>query len=136
MADHFYSAVQAIVAKTGLPVLSLRACYVYVLLDEPVEMEGTGLQFLLSRHVPGVEVIQRRIESRTYGLIIDEPRRDPLQAQVEGAYGRVAVCPMKYFYGPVLFQLWVPREAAASIDLSQAGCREERRTWARGEAVP
>jgi hypothetical protein len=109
-SDAFYAYVQ----ERGQPLLATRPEYTYFLVGQPVEMEGSGFNYLVAAGAPGITTLRQRVEARHYRLIVLMPgywpQRDGFPEALERGYRLVGACSLRYFYGLEPFLLLVPRD--------------------------
>lgn len=105
----FYSFVR----DRGRPLLATRPEYAYYVLHQPVEVEGSGLPYVVAARVPGTEELLDRLRRRHYRLLVAVPHFWPNDRgfvdALEDGYEIAARCSLGFFYGRTEFFMFLPR---------------------------
>jgi hypothetical protein len=115
-AEAFYGLVRESVTESGAPLLALRPDYAYVVVGQPLEVDGGGSFYHLAKQgVPGTERVLAGVRTGAYGVVVGGPWFFPetggWMEALNARYRPLAVCGLRYYFGRVPFALYVRREA-------------------------
>jgi 4-amino-4-deoxy-L-arabinose transferase-like glycosyltransferase len=103
-ASILYGYVRAYVAERGGPILATRPDLAYVLVGQPVEIEGSSFMHLAAAHVPGTERVLDRLRRAEYTLVLETwpyPESGGYREAIERGYVHAGGCKMKFHFGAV-----------------------------------
>jgi hypothetical protein len=109
----FYSFVAEHTRRTGGPILATRPEMAYFVVDQAVEMEGSGFDLLARGGAPGTAVVLRRLQEGEYTLLVqlhDFPRSGGYAEAVAARYVHAGGCNLGYYFGTVPVHLFTRRD--------------------------
>lgn len=115
-ARAFYDFVGESVRHEGKPILAVRPEYAYYVAGQKIEAEGGSFHEVWAARVPGIEVIEKRLDAMDYGLVVGLPLPGDLDAALHRRYRIAGRCELRFFYGPTGFTLHVPRDSSLRFD--------------------
>jgi hypothetical protein len=112
-ATAFYSFVMEHTRRTGGPILASRPEMAYFVVDQPVEMEGSGFALLARHDAPGTSLIRRRLQQGEYTLLVqlhDFPGSGGYAEAIAARYVHAGGCNLHYYFGYVAVHLFTRRD--------------------------
>ena len=127
-ADAFYGLVSARLEARPGPLLALRPDYAYVVAGQPLAVDGGGgFYHLAKRGVPGTRSVLEGLEHRAYPVVVAGPWRFPETGgwteALDRGYQLLAVCGLRYYFGPVSFAVYVARPGPGTAPVSAPSFR-------------
>jgi len=103
-ARTFYGYVRGYVDRWGGPIVATRPDYAYVLVRQPVEIEGSSFMHLAAAGLPGTERVRERLQRAEYTLVLETwpyPESGGYREAIARSYVHAGGCLMKFYFGAV-----------------------------------
>jgi 4-amino-4-deoxy-L-arabinose transferase-like glycosyltransferase len=112
-ATAFYAFVGEHTRRAGGPILAIRPEMAYVIVGQPVEMEGSGFATLARRHAPGTELVLQRLQRGVYTLLVqlhDLPEEGGFAQAARREYVHAGGCNLSFYFGTAAVHLFTRRD--------------------------
>jgi len=112
-ADAFYGYVKEHTRRTGGPIFATRPELAYVVVGQPVEMEGSCFEPLARNHAPGTERVLARLSEARYTLLVEMhklPESGGYREAAARGYVHAGGCNLSFYFGTVPVHLFTRRD--------------------------
>jgi hypothetical protein len=117
-ARTLYGYVRDYVAERGGPIIATRPDLAYVLVGQPVEIEGSSFMHLAAAGLPGTGVVLDRLRRAEYTLVLETwpwPESGGYREAIERSYVYAGGCNLKYYFGAVPVHAFSRRDIRRSL---------------------
>ena len=112
-ADAFYGYVEAHTRRSGGPIFAIRPEFAYVVVGQPVEMEGSCFAPLAERRAPGTELVLARLREARYTLLVELhelPESGGYREAAARHYVHAGGCNLSFYFGTAPVHLFTRRD--------------------------
>lgn len=113
-----YGYVREYVAEAGGPIVATRPDLAYVLVGQPIEIEGSSFMHLAAAGLPGTEVVLDRLQRAEYTLVLETwpyPVRGGYREAIERSYVYAGGCNLGYYFGVVAVHAFSRRDIRRNL---------------------